>query len=918
MSKKSIRIFLGGLLLCFTAAAIHLPSTNVKAASASFADFQMQGDTLVKYTGTASAVSIPTSVKHIGKEAFAGHTELVKVDVPGYIESIDYNAFSGCSSLETIAIPDTVTTIGNGAFSGCSSLRSMKLGKNLESLGSGVFAGCHRLSSLSLDKKNETFVYENGVIYSKDKKILYCMIPGYSTGEYKMPSSVEEIKNYAFWGCQNLKRVYLGSNVEKIPDYAFENCTALEKAAFSYSLRRIGMKAFAGCSNLGNTEIPMSVSFIHDTAFDGCVKLALLAEAGSYGAEYEAKRDKSVPSSEEYQDILNMEETDTGNTGNGQEGTAEGSGGNSGEAGGASGGGSAGDVSGTLNGNLLGQSTVVGGNAVVFMDNNQSQVRSGAESGQGNNIQSGNIQSYPNSDTAAMEVIGGGGSSAYPKYTIVNNEIIASQAYYRNSQMENYRIPEGIKKIGEFAFARSGLASITIPEGVTTIGYGAFYHCDNLAEIEIPSSVTEIEPSAFAETKWLKERKSDRENPFVIVGDGILIAYGGMGSQIEIPGNVKQIGAEAFKGNTQITSISLPSSVTTIGEDAFAGCSSLTSISGGDNLTEIRDRAFEGCPISTIKIPASVKSIGLKAYDMSGSGKQDWTKNAVFLGKQLPAVSYEITATRLVNEEYRDAVFKDVRVAVVDENITKEDITGTVLDYNAGGFRGLVCSVKRAASGDTPGVLQVKFCMMHKAEVNSRTMPDEVMIYGKAYELSGQEDMEYLSEAGSAATERTEAGNAGAESGETQDAATQTAVPGAGKVTVEINSTTISSQPGASAEISGNQGNYILSISDNTTDRDAVNSAYRRAVSGGGLTALQVYNITLLDADKRIPITKLGRQQMSVILPIPSGIRPENLKVVCLDEDGQLERVTSRVVTVENQKCVRFEANHFSVYGICN
>ena len=46
----------------------------------------------------------------IGKEAFAGHTELVKVEVPGYIESIDYNAFSGCSSLETIAIPDTVTS----------------------------------------------------------------------------------------------------------------------------------------------------------------------------------------------------------------------------------------------------------------------------------------------------------------------------------------------------------------------------------------------------------------------------------------------------------------------------------------------------------------------------------------------------------------------------------------------------------------------------------------------------------------------------------------------------------------------------------------------------------------------------------------------------------------------------------------
>ena len=117
---------------------------------------------MVKYTGTASAVSIPTSVKHIGKEAFAGHTELVKVEVPGYIESIDYNAFSGCSSLETIAIPDTVTSIGNGAFSGCSSLRNMKLGKNLKKLGSGA---ARDILSLNLSPAVEV---DNKITASKD------------------------------------------------------------------------------------------------------------------------------------------------------------------------------------------------------------------------------------------------------------------------------------------------------------------------------------------------------------------------------------------------------------------------------------------------------------------------------------------------------------------------------------------------------------------------------------------------------------------------------------------------------------------------------------------------------------------------------------------------------------------------------
>ena len=83
---RKIRILTGVLLLCIAAAAAGFSLPDVKAASASSSDFQMKGDTLVKYTGTASAVSIPTSVKHIGKEAFTGHTELVKVEIPGYVE----------------------------------------------------------------------------------------------------------------------------------------------------------------------------------------------------------------------------------------------------------------------------------------------------------------------------------------------------------------------------------------------------------------------------------------------------------------------------------------------------------------------------------------------------------------------------------------------------------------------------------------------------------------------------------------------------------------------------------------------------------------------------------------------------------------------------------------------------------------
>ncbi len=857
---KKVRILTGVLLLCVAAAAAWFSLPDVEAASASSSDFQMKGDTLVKYTGTASAVSIPTSVKHIGKEAFLGHTELVKVEIPGYVEDIDYNAFSGCTSLERISIPDTVTAIGNGAFSGCSNLKSVKLGKKVRKLGTGVFADCHMLSSMSISIYNEDLSYEDGVVYSKDKTIVYAMLPGYDGAVYRMPSTVKTIKNNAFWGCRNLERVYFGSNVTSIPDYGFTGCTSLEKVSFPYSLRRIGIKAFADCINLGETEIPMSVESIHQSAFDGCPKLKIIAEAGSAAAEYEAQRDKSNVANKEYQDVGAETEGEAGKDGESAEGS-EGSG--TGEK-------------------VLGQSTIVGGNAVVFMDNSQSKVLSGNERPDTGEVE----EQLP----AGAEIMGGSGNNAFIKYTIVNNEKIAAQAYYKNSDLKDYQIPEGIKEIGEFSFARSGLTSITIPEGVTSIGYGAFYHCDDLADIEIPSTVTEIEPSAFAETKWMKNQGKDRANPFTVVGDGILIAYGGMGSQIRIPNGVKQIGAEAFKGNTRITGVIFPSSVTVIGEDAFAGCSSLTSISGGDYLEEIRDRAFEGCPLSTIKIPAYVEKVGLRAFDMTESGKEERTKNAVFLGKKLPVASYEKTATHFVNDTYRDAVLKDIRIAVVDGGITVSDIAGTVLDYDAGGYRGLVCSVEQAADGDTPGILKVKYCMLQPGDVNSRTLPKQVLIYGKPYDLAGQDEMEYL---------------IGTEAGGEE-----------GSVVVEVNSSTLPGQPDVTAQIAGSQENYILRISDNNAAGETISSAYRRAVSGGQLRSLQTYDIKLYDAASGVPITKLGRQRMTITVPKPNGVLAEGLKVVCLDGDGQLERVESSVVT--GQQCVQFQANHFSVYGICN
>ena len=82
---------------------------------------------------------------------------------------------------------------------------------------------------------------------------------------------------------------------------------------------------------------------------------------------------------------------------------------------------------------------------------------------------------------------------------------------------------------------------------------------------------------------------SSNGNFYVITGLGTV-----EGSEIVIPEkigaiDVKEIGYEAFKGCTQITSIVIPESVRSIDERAFFGCTALTSVNIPANIKIIHE-----------------------------------------------------------------------------------------------------------------------------------------------------------------------------------------------------------------------------------------------------------------------------------------------------------------------------------------
>ncbi|MCR5362267.1 MAG: leucine-rich repeat protein [Bacteroidales bacterium] len=102
-----------------------------------------------------------------------------------------------------------------------------------------------------------------------------------------------------------------------------------------------------------------------------------------------------------------------------------------------------------------------------------------------------------------------------------------------------------------------------------------------------------------------------------------LVSGVGMG-KVEIPEYVQhdglsykvtEIGAQAFRGCTYMTSVSIPESVTRIRSYAFAECAGLSSLSLPQSLKLIGVRAFEQCrTLTEVTIPEQVDSLGGYAF----------------------------------------------------------------------------------------------------------------------------------------------------------------------------------------------------------------------------------------------------------------------------------------------------------------
>ena len=204
---------------------------------------------------------------------------------------------------------------------------------------------------------------------------------------------------------------------------------------------------------------------------------------------------------------------------------------------------------------------------------------------------------------------------AFCEFDLFHGTTGTVHCYYTKSGITSVTFEEGVSSIGQWAFAYSGLESITVPDA-DSVGKNAFHYTEDLNSVN-----------------WA----SDADIPDYVFKSSAL-------SEITISGSPESIGEWAFSG-TNITSINIPDSVKAIGEHAFHFCDELVSVSIGKGVTVIPTACFAGCgKLTDFSASGTIKEVGpgafydgpkLDSFDFSGI--EEVGKNAfveVFQGNE--------------------------------------------------------------------------------------------------------------------------------------------------------------------------------------------------------------------------------------------------------------------------------------------
>ena len=208
----------------------------------------------------------------------------------------------------------------------------------------------------------------------------------------------------------------------------------------------------------------------------------------------------------------------------------------------------------------------------------------------------------------------------------VENGVIPEDAFWRSEQLN---IEEGYMTLIH-------LRRIILPNGIKRIEDSAFSYVVNLVDVNIPSQLQYIGPSAFEQCEKLKIDSLVFPEGFEKLDRAVFANCTNLKGKVILPSTIKEIGEAAF-WRAKISAINFPEGLEKIGYGAFYACRleevripnscqdlgnnafklnmELKEIHLPDGIERIPDSFAELCKfLSHVNIPSSVKSIGKEAF----------------------------------------------------------------------------------------------------------------------------------------------------------------------------------------------------------------------------------------------------------------------------------------------------------------
>ena len=174
------------------------------------------------------------------------------------VTTIKKYAFNNCNSLKSLVIPETVNYFEDEVFDSYEGFENVYYLGTIESW-----------LDISFETTSSSPMHVALYFYIKDNNNNW-----YTPKEIIIPNTVNKIKDFSFYGFEDLETVIIGNCVETIGVGAFCVCSSLQKVIIPNSVKRIEFIAFSSCVNLKEVKLPESLEVIGMDAFSRCESIS--------------------------------------------------------------------------------------------------------------------------------------------------------------------------------------------------------------------------------------------------------------------------------------------------------------------------------------------------------------------------------------------------------------------------------------------------------------------------------------------------------------------------------------------------------------------------------------------------------------------------------------------------------------------